>query len=117
MLKKQLPCLGQSQIKVPIIGLVENMSHFVVPGTNDKHYIFGKEGGKRLAEEYDIPYLGEIPLVQNIREGGDAGVPVMVTDDEISKKAFNDFAGIAARSIAMRNANMSSEKRAEVVEA
>jgi len=114
--KKAIAMFGQSQIKVPIIGLVENMSYFTVPGTNEKHYIFGKEGGKKLAEEYDIPYLGEIPLVQNIREGGDAGVPVMVTEDEISKKAFNDFAGIAARSIAMRNANMSSERRAEVVE-
>ena len=80
----------------------------------DSH--FGKEGGKRLAEEYDIPYLGQIPLVQTIREGGDEGVPVMMSDDEVSKNAFLSFAGTAARSIAMRNADISSEKRAEIVE-
>ncbi len=118
--KKAIAMFGQAQIKVPIIGLVENMSYFVAPGIEDsqvnRHYIFGKEGGKRLAEEYDIPYLGEIPLIQNIREGGDAGVPVMMTDDETAKNAFINFSGTAARSIAMRNANMGSEKRAEIVE-
>lgn len=118
--KKAIAMFGQSPIKVPVIGLVENMSYFVNPGSADeplnRQYIFGKEGGKRLAEEYDIPYLGQIPLVQKIREGGDIGVPVMMTDDVQSKNAFISFAGAAARSIAMRNANMSSEKRAEVVE-
>ena len=96
------------------------MSYFVTPGMNDepinRHYIFGKEGGKRLAEEYDIPYLGQIPLVQRIREGGDAGVPAMMSDDAASREAFLSFAGAAARSIAMRNADISSEKRAEIVE-
>lgn len=118
--KKAIAMFGQSQIKVPIIGLVENMSYFLTPGMPDteenRQYIFGKEGGKRLADEYDIPFLGQIPLVQKIREGGDIGVPVMVTEDEVSKNAFINFAGVAARSIAMRNANMSSEKRAEIVE-
>jgi ATP-binding protein involved in chromosome partitioning len=118
--KKAIAMFSQSQIKVPIIGLIENMSYFVPPAMADlpanRHYIFGKEGGKRLAEEYDIPYLGSIPLVQRIREGGDLGIPAMVTDDEVSKNAFLSFAGAAARSIAMRNANMSNEKRAEVVE-
>ena len=118
--KKAIAMFGQSQIKVPIIGLVENMSYFVTPGQADehanRHYIFGKEGGKKLADEYDIPYLGEIPLIQKIREGGDIGVPVMMTDDELSRNAFISFAGAAARSIAMRNANMSAEKTAEIVE-
>jgi ATP-binding protein involved in chromosome partitioning len=118
--KKAIAMFSQPQIKVPIIGLVENMSYFVPPGLADdpsnRHYIFGKEGGRRLAEEYDIPYLGQIPLVQSIREGGDEGVPVMMSNDEVSKRAFMNFAGTAARSIAMRNANMSSERRAEIVE-
>ena len=81
----------------------------------NKYYIFGKEGGKRLADEYDIPFLGQIPLVQSIREGGDTGVPAMVSDDPISIKAFEDFAGLAARNIAVRNANM-PKKVVEVVE-
>lgn len=119
--KKGIAMFGQAQLKVPIIGLIENMSYFVVPGGNEemlqkRHYIFGKEGGKRLAEEYDIPFLGQIPLVQSIREGGDLGIPVMVSDDAVSKKAFEEFAAAAARSISMRNANMSATEVAEVVE-
>ena len=119
--KKGIAMFGQAQINVPIIGLVENMSYFIPPagGTelpNNKYYLFGKEGGKRLADEYDLPFLGQIPLVQSIREGGDAGVPAMVGDDAISKKAFEDFAGLAARNIAMRNANMATTKMVEVVE-
>jgi len=118
--KKAIAMFGQSQINVPIIGLVENMSYFVPPGLADeplnRHYIFGREGGKRLAEEYDIPYLGQVPLVQRIREGGDIGVPAMIGDDEAVRNAFMSFAGAAARSIAMRNADISSEKRAEIVE-
>src|SRR5690606_11095049 len=102
---------------VPIIGLVENMSYFVPAELPDnRYYIFGKEGGKKLAEEYEIPFLGQIPLVQSIREGGDIGVPVMVSDDYISRKAFEDFAANAIRSISMRNANVSALKTAEVIE-
>jgi ATP-binding protein involved in chromosome partitioning len=117
--KKAIAMFGQSQIKVPIIGLVENMSYFVMPGMPDepgnRQYIFGKEGGKRLADEYVLPFLGQIPLVQRIREGGDKGIPVMISDDEVSVNAFTAFAGAAARSIAMRNANMTKEETAEVV--
>jgi ATP-binding protein involved in chromosome partitioning len=118
--KKAIAMFGQSQIKVPIIGLVENMSYYVLPGMNDeplnRQYIFGKEGGKKLADEYDIPFLGQIPLIQKIREGGDIGIPAMMSDDEVSRSAFISFAGAAARSIAMRNANIGEEKRAEIVE-
>jgi ATP-binding protein involved in chromosome partitioning len=114
--KKGIAMFGQAQLKTPIIGLVENMSYFTPAELPDhKYYIFGKEGGKRLAEEYDIPFLGQIPLVQSIREGGDTGVPIMMSDDSVSKKAFSDFAGNAARSIAMLNANMKTEKVAQVV--
>jgi ATP-binding protein involved in chromosome partitioning len=114
--KKGIAMFGQAQLKVPIIGLVENMSYFTPAELPDhKYYIFGKEGGKRLAEEYDIPFLGQIPLVQSIREGGDIGIPIMMGDDVVTRKAFTDFAGSAARSIAMLNANMRAEKVAEVV--
>ena len=115
--KKAIAMFGQAQIKVPIIGLIENMSYFTPAELpNNRYYIFGKEGGRRLAEEYDIPFLGQIPLVQSIREGGDQGVPVMMGDDEITKNAFEEFAAAAARSISMRNANMSANEVAEVVE-
>ena len=115
--KKGIAMFGQAQVNVPIIGLVENMSYFTPAELPDhRYYIFGKDGGKRLAEEYDLPFLGQIPLVQSIREGGDLGIPVMVSDDEISKKAFEDFAAHVVRSVSMRNANMKSTVIAEVVE-
>jgi ATP-binding protein involved in chromosome partitioning len=115
--KKGIAMFGQAQIKVPVIGLVENMSYFTpaeLPA--NRYYIFGKEGGKRLAEEYDIPFLGQIPLVQSIREGGDLGIPVLVSDDVISRNAFKEFAAAAARSISMRNAHMASTEIVEVIE-
>ncbi|MDB5252122.1 MAG: Mrp/NBP35 family ATP-binding protein [Flaviaesturariibacter sp.] len=115
--KKGIAMFGQAQLNVPIIGLVENMSYFVPADMPDKkYYIFGREGGKRLADEYDLPFLGQIPLVEGIREGGDIGVPAMVSDDEISKQAFMEFAGIVARSVSMRNAHMKSQQIADVVE-
>ncbi|MGZ3940349.1 MAG: P-loop NTPase, partial [Flavisolibacter sp.] len=115
--KKGIAMFSQAQMNVPIIGLVENMSYFTpaeLPG--HKYYIFGKEGGKRLAEEYDLPFLGQIPLVQSIREGGDIGVPIMMSDDEITREAFMEFAGVVARSVSMRNAHMNAEQVADVVE-
>ncbi|MEO6730131.1 MAG: Mrp/NBP35 family ATP-binding protein [Ferruginibacter sp.] len=106
--KKGIAMFSQAQLKVPIIGLVENMSYFTPAELpENKYYIFGKDGGKNLAEEFDIPLLGQIPIVQSIREGGDSGVPIMISDDdEVAKKAFADFAGNAVRGIAMRNANL-----------
>ncbi|MEI6948347.1 Mrp/NBP35 family ATP-binding protein [Paraflavisolibacter sp. H34] len=115
--KKGIAMFGQAQLNVPIIGLVENMAYFTPAELpENKYYIFGKEGGKRLAEEYDLPFLGQIPLVQSIREGGDIGVPIMMSDDAITKKAFEDFAGLVARSASMRNAHMRSEEIEEVLE-
>ncbi len=114
--KKGIAMFGQAQINVPVIGLVENMSYFSPAELPDnKYYIFGKDGGKRLADEYDIPFLGQIPLVQSIREGGDTGIPVMMGDDAVTRKAFEEFASHVVRSIAMRNANLTAEKVAEVV--
>jgi ATP-binding protein involved in chromosome partitioning len=114
--KKAIAMFGQAQLKAPIIGLVENMSYFIAEeNAEHRYYIFGKDGGKRLADEYDIPFLGQIPLLQGIREGGDEGKPVMIGEDKHAKKSFQDFAGNAARSIAMINANINTEKRAELV--
>lgn len=103
--KKAIAMFKQAQINVPIIGLVENMAWFTPAELpENKYYIFGKEGGKRLAEEFDLAFLGQIPLVQSIREGGDKGIPAMAGEEEVSKDAFQKFAGLAARNIAIRNA-------------
>ena len=103
--KKGIAMFGQAQINVPIIGLAENMAYFTPEELPDnKYYLFGKEGGKKLAEEYDLSFLGQIPLVQSIREGGDEGVPAMVGTDEMSKQAFRNITAQAVRNIAIRNA-------------
>ena len=105
--KKGIAMFGQAQINVPIIGLAENMAYFTPTELPDnKYYLFGKEGGKKLAEEYDLAFLGQIPLVQSIREGGDEGVPAMVGTDEISKQAFRNITAQAVRNIAIRNAGV-----------
>ncbi|MBX3252577.1 MAG: Mrp/NBP35 family ATP-binding protein [Chitinophagaceae bacterium] len=114
--KKAIAMFGQAQIKVPVIGIVENMSWFTPAELpENKYYIFGKDGGKRMAEEFDIPLLGQIPLVQSIREGGDTGVPIMLSDDSITQKAFWDLAGHTARNVAMRNASMDATRIVEIV--
>lgn len=114
--KKAVAMFGQAQIKVPIIGLVENMAYFTPAELpNNKYYIFGKDGGKRLADEFDMNFLGQIPIVQSIREGGDNGKPVMAGDEAITKKAFEDFTAAAVRSIAMRNAEIPATQLLEIV--
>ena len=105
--KKAIAMFGQANIQVPVIGLIENMAYFTPAELpSNKYYLFGKEGGRNLASEYDLPFLGEIPLVQSIREGGDEGVPAMVGQEEIAKNALRTVVSNAVRQIAMRNANM-----------
>ncbi len=110
--KKAIAMFKQAQINVPVIGLVENMAWFSPAELpENKYYIFGKEGGKRLAEEYDLAFLGQVPLVQSIREGGDAGIPAMMGDDAVSKNAMLEFASLATRNIAIRNAEKPATAR------
>jgi len=114
--KKGIAMFGQAQLKVPVIGLVENMSYFTPAELpENKYYIFGKDGGKNLAEDFDIPFLGQIPIVESIREGGDIGIPALVGDDKITQKAFMDVTANAVRSIAMRNANLAPTEIQEII--
>src|SRR5690606_16158546 len=72
---KGLAMFRQPQINVPVLGIVENMAYFTPEELPDnKYYIFGKDGGKNLSQKYDVPFLGQIPLVQGIRESGDSGL-------------------------------------------
>jgi ATP-binding protein involved in chromosome partitioning len=76
-------------INVPVLGLIENMAYFVPPDMPDRRYdIFGRDGAKRLAEDVDAPFLGEVPLVQSIREAGDAGRPAVLQGDSPAAAAF-----------------------------
>ena len=115
--KKGIAMFGQAQINVPIIGLIENMAYFTPAELpENKYYIFGKEGGSKLAEEYELNFLGQIPLIQSIREGGDEGTPAMAGNDELSKQAFTNAVSNIVRNIAIRNANLPKTKVIEVAQ-
>lgn len=103
------------KVNVPVLGLIENMSWFTPAELpENKYYIFGKDGGKRLAEELNIPLLGQIPLVQSIREQGDAGIPVATISDSISGMAFRNVARQVVERVEYRNANMEATKKVEI---
>lgn len=111
---KGLAMFRQPQINVPILGIVENMAYFTPEELPDnKYYIFGKDGGKSLAEKYNVPLLGQIPLVQSIRESGDSGLPVVLKDGPTST-AFMELAAALAQQVAIRNAKFESTKRVEI---
>ena len=87
--KKGVAFFRMDQIKVPVLGIVENMSWFTPEELPDnKYYIFGKDGGKDLAEQLHVPFLGHIPLVQSIREAGDAGRPAILQDGAPVSETF-----------------------------
>ncbi len=91
------------EIHIPILGFVENMAYFTPAELPDnKYYIFGKNGCRNLATRMGIPFLGEIPLVQSITEGGDAGEPVALREDTAEGRAFHQLAGEVAKQLAMR---------------
>ncbi len=101
---KGLAMFRQAQINVPILGIVENMAYFTPAELpNNKYYIFGKDGGKNLSEKFGVPFLGQIPLVQSIRESGDSGLPAVLKDGPTAD-AFTELAKALARQIAIRNA-------------
>ena len=109
--KKAIMMFKQPAINVPILGIVENMAYFTPQELPDsKYYIFGKGGARQMAEQFELPFLGEIPLVQSIGEGGDKGVPAVVDDEPVAKNAFITLAKKVAQNIAMRNANMEPTK-------
>ena len=103
--KKAIAMFGQAQVKVPILGIVENMSWFTPAELPDsKYYLFGKDGGKNLADEYDLPFLGQLPLTEAVSQGGDAGVPLLGGVDVLSKTAFYTLCGNVVRQMAIANA-------------
>lgn len=94
-------------INVPILGVVENMAWFTPKELPDnKYYIFGEGAGKRLAKEANTVLLGQIPIVQGIREGGDEGKPAAWGDDDLTRKAFEDIAKNMLRQMTIRNEMM-----------
>ena len=91
--RKGVDMFTNDKVNVPVLGLIENMSYFTPAELpENKYYIFGHGGGKRLAEELHIPLLGEVPLVQSIREGGDEGTPVVLQAGHPAAQIFQEMA-------------------------
>jgi ATP-binding protein involved in chromosome partitioning len=111
---KGLAMFKQPSINVPVLGVIENMAYFMPEELPDnKYYIFGKDGGRNLAEKYNVPFLGHIPLVQSIRESGDSGLPAVMKGGVVAQ-AFTDLAESLARQVAIRNATFDTTKRVEI---
>jgi len=113
--RKAYNMFASDSIKVPILGLIENMSWFTpeeLPG--NKYYIFGKEGGKQYAEEVGIPLLGQIPLVQGICDSGDTGNPIARDLTSITGQAFRELAEAFARQVSIRNSKTEPTRMVEL---
>ena len=113
--RKGINMFTNDKVNVPILGLVENMAWFTPAELpENKYYLFGREGAKRLAEEMNVPLLGQIPIVQSICEGGDNGLPVALNDDTLTGQAFAALADNVVRQIELRNATMAPTRIVEV---
>jgi ATP-binding protein involved in chromosome partitioning len=105
--RKAIAFYQLESVKVPVLGVVENMSFFTPPELPEKkYYIFGKGGGRLLAQQFDVPFLGELPIEQDIREGGDFGKPIALQTATMASKAFEQLAQNVAQQIAVQNANL-----------
>lgn len=105
--KKGVAMFQQENINVPVLGIVENMSYFTPAELpNNKYYIFGKDGAKNLAEDINTTFLGEVPLVQSIREAGDVGHPVALQEDTPLENAFIDIAKNMVSQLVKRNKDL-----------
>ena len=90
--RKGVDMFLNEKINVPVLGLIENMAWFTPAELpNNRYYIFGKDGGKQLAEELNIPLLGQVPLVQSIREGGDEGTPIAMQEGHPASQIFDEI--------------------------
>jgi ATP-binding protein involved in chromosome partitioning len=102
--RKGIAMFRQESIQVPVLGIIENMAYFTPEELpNNKYYIFGKEGAKNLSENLEVPFLGELPLVQSIREAGDVGRPAALQENEVLNKAFDQLTKNMVSELVKRN--------------
>lgn len=111
--RKAISMFNLPNINVPVVGVVENMAYFSpLDMPEKKYYIFGQDGGKSLADEYDLPFVGEIPIVQRVREGGDMGQPIALTESATTD-AFDAIAAKVAQNVAIENARKIDKQKEE----
>jgi ATP-binding protein involved in chromosome partitioning len=95
------------QLNIPVLGVVENMSYFVCGHCEERTDIFGNGGGRRMAEEMQIPFLGEVPIDTRVRAGGDEGAPIVsAAPDAPAAKAFTAVASQVAAQVSIQNARV-----------
>ncbi|MBO6880928.1 Mrp/NBP35 family ATP-binding protein [Winogradskyella sp.] len=105
--KKGVAMFQQESINVPVLGIIENMAYFTPAELpENKYYIFGKEGAKNLAEDLEVPFLGEVPLVQSIREAGDVGRPAAMQTATPTEEAFEALTRNVVQQVVDRNENL-----------
>lgn len=115
--RKAVAMFNLSTINIPIVGVVENMSYFSPEDMpNKKYYIFGKDGGKQMAKEYELPFVGEIPLIEKVRKGGDEGEPIVVQEENPTSKAFDEIASKVAQNIAIENEKAKAKQQEKLKE-
>ena len=95
------------QLNIPVLGVIENMSYFLCGHCNERTEIFGNGGGRSMAEEMQIPFLGEVPIDTRVRSGGDEGKPIVDESPEApAAQAFLDLAGRVAAQVSVQNARV-----------
>jgi ATP-binding protein involved in chromosome partitioning len=103
--RKGLAMFRMPGINIPVLGVVENMAYFTPAELpENKYYLFGRNGGKELAESFKVPFLGEIPIVQSISDSGDKGSPIALNAASKLSHVFAEIAGRVAQQIAIHNA-------------
>ena len=113
--KKGVSMFMSEAINVPVLGIIENMAYFTPEELpENKYYIFGKEGAKNLAEDLDVPFLGEVPIVQSIREAGDFGRPAALQTDSIIETVFEEITRNVVREVVSRNSNLPATEAVKI---
>lgn len=103
--RKAVSMFSNDNIHVPVLGVVENMAWFTPAELpENKYYIFGHDGGKQMAEAMDLPFLGQIPLIQSVREAGDQGKPEVLHHNSLSRPYFDSLAEKLAQQVSISNA-------------
>ncbi len=114
--RKGVEMFRLDSVRVPVLGVVENMAYFIPEDAPEKkYYIFGETACKEMALKLEIPYLGELPMTQAVSQGGDSGMPIALHENSEVAKAFNQLAEKVAQQIAIRNATMAPTQTIEAI--
>ena len=113
--KKGVAMFTSDSINVPVLGIIENMAYFTPEELpENKYYIFGKEGAKNLAEDLNVAFLGEVPIVQSIREAGDIGRPAALQEGSVIEKVFQEITRNVVQEVVKRNENLPATEAVKI---